>query len=41
MGYSFQPFFETGMAGGKKGAQTAPAVDKNIEEHYKKLYEDR
>ncbi len=40
MGYSFPPFVETGLAGGKGMAAPGQKIDKDIQDHYKDLYKE-
>lgn len=41
MGYSFSPFIETGSGGKGGSVQGVPGVDKDMQEYYKKLYEEK
>jgi hypothetical protein len=41
MGYSFPPFVETGLAGGKgAAAQPGQKIDKSMQDYYKNLYKE-
>ena len=41
MGYSFPPFLQTDLSGGKlKAAPAAQQVDKKMQDYYKNLYKE-